>query len=202
MLRYAPVHYSKGVFATPAQQPGCAPGLHVALFARLAHVGARLREAKTHPTPGSRETPLGFVSWEHGCARCRRAISAAPPRRWGGWRGLAREGEISARAGRRGPVKSPCAYICRWHCLFPPPLAARCSTTPLVRDRRRAVVRHGGVHLRRSSSPFPALELRHRAAAPPGIETPSCWASSSSLADLLPLLPDLLPLLPDLLHVR
>jgi hypothetical protein len=35
-----------GVFATPAQQPNCAPGLQVALFARVAHVAARLPAAK------------------------------------------------------------------------------------------------------------------------------------------------------------
>jgi hypothetical protein len=36
----------RGVFVTPAQQPCCALGLQAALFAHLARLGARLREAK------------------------------------------------------------------------------------------------------------------------------------------------------------
>jgi hypothetical protein len=60
------------------------------------------------------------------------------------------------------------------------------------------VANRGGVHLRRSS-PFPALEVHRQVGAPLGAGTSRSWASSSSPADLLPLLADLPPLLPDLL---
>jgi hypothetical protein len=42
-------HYSaatEGLLVTPAQQPGCTPGLQAALSAHVARLGARLREAK------------------------------------------------------------------------------------------------------------------------------------------------------------
>jgi hypothetical protein len=86
----------KGVFATPAQQPGCAPGLQAALFAHLARLGARLREAKKV-----------LSAWLPGnTARVRfpgarlRAVHA------GRFRRLPRVGGV-AGAGSRGKVKLP-----------------------------------------------------------------------------------------------
>jgi hypothetical protein len=55
------------VFATPAQQPGCAPGLQVALFAHLARLGARPREAKQ-----------GVSAWLLGNATRVRFLGARP----------------------------------------------------------------------------------------------------------------------------
>jgi hypothetical protein len=120
-----------GAFVTPTQQPGCAPGPQVALFARVAHVAARLPAAKKDPCvwlPGyaARVRFLG--------ARLRTAHACTLALVVGGW--LAREGETFAR-GKASSSESSYGYIWRWCSLFFPPLAARCSSTPLVRDRRR-----------------------------------------------------------------
>jgi hypothetical protein len=119
--------------------------------------------------------------------------------RVGGVAGAGLRRKVKLPRGREGEVRRNLSrlYMAMAHPLSPL-LPARCCSTPLVRDRRRLVASRSGVHLRRSS-PFPALEVRHRAGAPPGAGTRRCWASSSSPADLLPLLADLPPLLPDLL---
>jgi hypothetical protein len=88
---------TQGVFVTPAQQPGCAPGLQAALFAHLARLGARLREAKKV-----------LSAWLPGnAARVRfpgarlRAVHA------GRFHRLPHVGWV-AGAGSRGKVKLPC----------------------------------------------------------------------------------------------
>jgi hypothetical protein len=196
------------VFATPAQQPGCAPGLQAALFAHLARLGARLREAKN---AASAWLPGNTARVRFPGAR-RRAAHAGRFRRLphvGGVAGAGSRGKVKLPRAREGEVRRNISrlYMAMAHPLSPL-LPARCCSTPLVRDRRRLVASRGSVHLFRSS-PFPALEIHRRAGAPPGAGTPRCWASSSTPTDLLPLLanlppllPDLLPLLPDLLRLR
>jgi hypothetical protein len=63
------------VFATPAQQPGCAPGLQAALFVHLARLGARLQEAKK-----------GVSAWLPGNAARVRFPRARLRGGRGGWR--------------------------------------------------------------------------------------------------------------------
>lgn len=91
-----------GVFATPAQQPGCAPGLQVALFARVAHVAAWLSAAKKDPCVWL----PGYASRVHFLgAQLRAAHARTPALMVGGVARAGLRGKVKlSRAGRRAPV--------------------------------------------------------------------------------------------------
>jgi hypothetical protein len=84
------------VFATPTQQPDCAPRLQVALFAHLARLGARLREAKKSTS-----------AWLPGDVARVHFLGARPhAMHVGRFCRLPRVGRV-AGAGSRGKVKFP-----------------------------------------------------------------------------------------------
>jgi hypothetical protein len=93
----------------------------------------------------------------------------------GGLAGAGSHGKVKLPPAHEGEVRrNPSRLYMVMALPLPPPLLFVGIPPPLVRDRRRWAVSHGGVHLRQSSSLFPTLELRRRAAAPPGAKTPRC----------------------------
>jgi hypothetical protein len=120
----------KAVFATPAQQPGCAPGLQAALFAHLARLGARPREAKKVL---SAWLPGNAARVRFPGARLRAAHAGRFHRlpRVDGVAGAGSRGKVKLPRAREGEVRRNLSrlYMVMAHPLSPV-LPARCCSTP------------------------------------------------------------------------